>query len=342
MTTNLPSAEFGKSLFNNHFSHIYIEREARTYALTESLLKKFPNAETVAIGNYKSVFNRPNQDFQLQKRSMKLVLAVKKDNYLYEGSDFSQSMGHKHFYYNSLILNCVYNCDYCYLQGMYPSGNIVVFVNIVDFFDAVSEKLKKHAVYLAISYDTDLLAFENVVPYCSDWIDFARGHKDLTMEIRTKSMNYKAIRDYTPAANVILAWTVSPDIVAAQHEKGAPSLEQRLSAALQAARDGWNVRLCFDPIVMIPQWQTYYEGCIRRALSTIPADKIYDVSVGVFRMNAEYWQRIKKQRGDSAILHHPFSLKNKSVSYSEKEEQSIYEFVSKILLEYLPKDRIYI
>ena len=35
------------------------------------------------------------------------------------------------------MFNCIYDCDYCYLQGMYPSANIVVFVNHEDFFDAV-------------------------------------------------------------------------------------------------------------------------------------------------------------------------------------------------------------
>jgi len=38
-------------------------------------------------------------------------------------------------------LNCVYDCEYCYLQGMYPSANIVVFVNFEDFTNAADEKL---------------------------------------------------------------------------------------------------------------------------------------------------------------------------------------------------------
>mgnify|MGYP006970641936 FL=1 len=30
------------------------------------------------------------------------------------------------------MMNCIYDCSYCYLKGMYPSGHMVLFVNIED------------------------------------------------------------------------------------------------------------------------------------------------------------------------------------------------------------------
>ncbi len=337
----MPSTVSGKSLFNNHFSHVYFEEAALRYPAAQRILAKFPHAECIPVGHYKNIFNRPNQDFQLQKHSMKLILAVKKDHFLYEGSDFSQRMGHKHFYYNSLILNCVYNCSYCYLQGMYPSANVVVFVNGDDFFDAVSKKLQSHPVYLAISYDTDLLAFENIVPYSAAWIDFARDKEELTVEIRTKSGNYKAIQRMKPAENVVLAWTLSPGAIASTQENGAPSFLRRLEAVRQATEDGWKVRLCFDPILLSPGWQASYEKCIRETFSRIQPAKIYDVSAGVFRMNAEYLRKMKKQRNDSDLLHYPFEVNGHSVSYGEQERREALAFVSGLLSEYLPEQKIF-
>ena len=58
------------------------------------------------------------------------------------------------------MMNCVFDCEYCYLKGMYPSGNVVLFVNLDDIFDEVYKLLQKHPVYLCVSYDTDLLAVE--------------------------------------------------------------------------------------------------------------------------------------------------------------------------------------
>ena len=119
------------------FSHIYVESSAKDYPLTKACLTRFPKAAVVDVQDYKSIFNRPNQDFQIQKKSMKMILAVKKPPFIYKGTGILQDGGFKNFYYNTPILNCLYNCDYCFLQGMYPSANLVVFVNQEEMESAV-------------------------------------------------------------------------------------------------------------------------------------------------------------------------------------------------------------
>ena len=114
------------------FSHIYVESGAFNFELTNQCISKYSNATIIEISDYKSFFNRPNQDFQTQKISTKLILALKKQPFIYKGTDILQDGGYKNFYYNTPILNCLYNCSYCFLQGMYPSANIVVFVNEDD------------------------------------------------------------------------------------------------------------------------------------------------------------------------------------------------------------------
>ena len=240
------------SLWNN-FSHLYIENAAFDYPFTQRVRDRFPNAQVIEIEDYKTVFSRPKQHFQAQKGSMKLILAVKKDRFLYDGSGHSQNFSLKNFYYNTLMINCVYNCDYCYLQGMYPSANIVAFVNLEDYFLATSRGIRDRGkpsqpFYLCISYDTDLLAFESIIPYCQAWIEFVHKQSDLLVEIRTKSAAYRSISKLFPTEQVILAWTLSPETVVKHYEHGTPPLRNRLDAAKSAMDDGWPVRLCFDPI----------------------------------------------------------------------------------------------
>jgi spore photoproduct lyase len=189
-------------------------------------MEKFPNAVNIETDHYKDIFNRNNQDFQTQKASQKLILAVKRDKLIYEGAKVCQNFGHKHFYYTSSVLNCIYNCDYCYLQGMFPSANIVVFVNIEDYLAQVELLLKEHPIYLTVSYDTDLLAFEGIYPFTAQWIGFAGKSPGLTVEIRTKSANYRPF-PLTANENTILAWTF-PDEIAGRHEKNTPSLASSL------------------------------------------------------------------------------------------------------------------
>ena len=103
---------------------------------------------------------------------------MKDEPFLYKGPDICENFGNRHFYYASTILNCIYDCHYCYLQGMYQSANIVIFVNIEDFFEAVDRELSfLGSMYLCTSYDTDLLALEGILPYSRKWIEFAGRRK---------------------------------------------------------------------------------------------------------------------------------------------------------------------
>ena len=124
-----------------NFSHIYLEKDAIGYPLSELALSKFSASTIVQIDHYKDIFNRKRQNFQLQKKSMKLILAIKREPLLYDGSSMIQDYMTPNVYYNTPILNCLYNCDYCFLQGMYDSGNLVVFVNDQEMMDAIDERV---------------------------------------------------------------------------------------------------------------------------------------------------------------------------------------------------------
>ena len=38
--------------------------------------------------------------------------------------------------------NCIYDCRYCFLQGMYRSAHYVVFINYEDYQWAIEERLR--------------------------------------------------------------------------------------------------------------------------------------------------------------------------------------------------------
>ncbi len=328
-----------------NFSHLYIERGADGYPLTRRIRDRFAKARVVEIDDYKAVFARPRQRFQAQKESMKLILAVKKDRFLYDGSGHSQDFSLENFYYNTLMFNCVYNCDYCYLQGMYPSANIVAFVNVEDYFSATRRGIEDRPnpaqpLYLCISYDTDLLAFESVAPYCRAWIEFVHGEPDLLVEIRTKSAAYRAIRDLAPADRVILAWTLSPEPVAARYEHGAAPLRLRLDAARAAIDDGWPVRLCFDPVLAVPSWKSVYGELLEETFRRIDPSAVRDVSVGVFRMTKGYFQRMRRQRQDTPLLYGEYVQEGTTITYPAGQREEMTSFLRQRLGEHFKEDQI--
>ena len=328
-----------------HFSHIYLEHAVRDEWMTQQALERFPNATVIEIDNYRDVFNRPNQDFQLQKRSKKLILARKRDYLLYPGNDKVQDFGYTNFYYNTLLLNCIYNCAYCYLQGMFQSANLVAFVNAADFKTATQRAIaqrsdKNSPLYLAISYDTDLLAFENILPFCQHWIEFSRQEPELIIEIRTKSANYHALRNYTPHERVVLAWTLSPQCVIDQYEQDTPSLEHRLHSLQQAIRAGWSVRLCFDPVLRIPNWQSIYQTFFDTLFTTIAPENIQDVSLGLFRINSDYFNKLKKNRPDTDLIFQKYDRDQNVLSLPKSAREEMTSALREMLTRYVPIEKL--
>lgn len=322
------------------FSHIYIEERALSYPFTDRIIQRFPKAERIIIGHYKNVFNRPRQDFVLQKQSPKLILAVKEDSFLYEGPEVCEDFGYDNFYYASTLLNCLYDCDYCYLQGLYPSANIVAFVNIGDFFTAVEKQLAEGQLYLCVSYDTDLLAFEGLLPYTSCWIEFAKKHQNLLIEIRTKSANFNRIKQLEAIDQVILAWSLSPSPIAKRYERLAPGLESRLKAAFQAIEYGWKVRLSLEPVLKVEGWKGIYSQFVDRIFEVLPADKIHDINIGAFRMSRDYYKKISQMRTDTDVFAYPVETKKGVVSY--KDEHEIRKFVFDRVAKYFPEEKIFV
>lgn len=331
-----------EKLLNRAFSHIYIEKEAFKYDMCKQIIDGFKNSNIVEIDDYKEIFSKNNQNFELQKRTPKLILAVKKDGFIYEGAKVCESFGNENFYYTSSVLNCIYDCEYCYLQGVYSSANIVVFVNVEEIFNHVKNILAKQSMYICISYDTDLLALENKIGLVKKWYDFVRENENLKIELRTKSNNIAFFKDLEPHKNFIIAWTISPEEVAKLHEKGTPSFNSRINCAKELIDKGWTVRICFDPIIKIEYFEEVYKKMIEDTFKEVDGEKILDVSIGTFRISKEYLKRMKKNRGNSKILFYPFECSDGVYSYGEGESKKMIEFMKKNVMKYVKEEKIFI
>lgn len=328
--------------FNPFFSHIYVETKIKDHPRTQMILKKFPHAKIVEIRHYKDVFCRGRQSGALQHRSQNLILAAREGPLLYEGAPVCQSFGNPYFYYTSCVMNCIFDCEYCYLKGMYPSANIVVFVNLEDYFAQAEQMLKEHPLYLCISYDTDLLSMEHVTGYVSEWCEFAKKHADLNIEIRTKCADAKFAERILPVPGVIYALTLSPQAVIEAYEHHTPSLDARLSFAGQLIRAGCAVRLCFDPMICLPEWEQHYAGMLEQVFDAVDMEKIVDVSVGTFRVSCDYLKIMRKQEPDSAVVWFPFQNENGYYHYPKELMKEMESFLVHQLEQKIPKEKIFL
>ncbi len=316
------------------FEHIYVEQSIRNTERVAEILFRFPDSTIIEIDSYRDVFDRSRQNYSLQHASQNLILASKPDNAVYAGSPVCQSFDARYFYYCSSIMNCVYDCEYCFLKGMYPSGNLVVFVNLEEIFEQIETILQEHPMYICVSYDSDMLALEPILHYAEKWIAFTKAHELLTIEIRTKGASLKMFESLEECERVIYAFTLSPASAVDRFEHETPKLEERIRMIQSAQSMYRNVRLCFDPILIYPEWKQDYAELIQTLHTSVSFDEIRDISIGTFRLSKNYMKGMRRQYPDSLILQYPYVCENNFYQLPDKKREEAESFVVNELQKY--------
>ena len=331
------------------FSHIYIEEALLGGEEAEAILRKFPKAKCIPIRHYKDLFNRRKQNRALQEKSRKIILAKKEGQRSYPGAPVCQSFSESAFYYASLLMNCPFHCEYCYLQGMYPSANLVLFLNVEDYFSDCQRLIKeKGSLYLCISYDTDLLALEELYPFVERFARFLEKEPNLRIEVRTKAGGESLFRrllkiqlSEDAKKRLIFAFTLSPEKIVSEAEHGTAGLKGRLKAIKMAVEEGFTLRLCFDPMLYHADWERLYTKLLETVFREIPMEKLYDVSVGSFRISESYLKSMTKACGTSPYTSFPYENTDGYYHYPKELLLKMEGFLEQKLLEKLPKEKIF-
>ena len=128
---------------------IYLESEVAEHERTQQIVSRYPKATRIDIERYGEVFNSHSQDFRIQKNNPSLILATKKNKKVMPTPVQYETGGGAHYYF-SHMLNCVYDCRYCFLQGMLRSANYLVFVNYEEFLDEIRQIATTHQQDLSL------------------------------------------------------------------------------------------------------------------------------------------------------------------------------------------------
>ena len=212
------------------------------------------------------IFNRNNQSFRIQKSKPALILATKKNKKVLpvpKGLEIGEPS-----YYFSHMLNCLYDCRYCFLQGMFKSANYIIFVNYEDFHEEIIQKADKNGgrAFFFSGYDCDSLAMEPITDFVKSFLPVFEKLQNSTLELRTKSTQIRSLLEITPLNNVICSFSLNPQEIIERFEKKTPSLESRLNSILKLSSAGWRIGLRFDPVIATNNFRKIYESCFRKYL----------------------------------------------------------------------------
>lgn len=325
---------------------IYIEEEIFDHPKTRVILKRFPKADTIRCGRYTEVFNLRAQNFRLQKRRPALILAKKHgERVLTTPPEYN--IGADRNYYFSHMLNCLYDCRYCFLQGMYQSAHYVLFVNYEDFEHSIDKVLalpenQNRQLCFFSGYDCDSLAMESITGFADHFLPIFNNRPDAWLELRTKSINTQVLSRKEAMPNVIVSFTLSPDAIAREVEHGAPPLNKRLDRVRALVQQGWIVGLRFDPLIPWPDFQDVYEDFFKTVFAAIPESGIHSATVGPMRFPSAMYDRILKLYPDDPLFaRFPLVKKNGQATYPEELEKELVDWIDAALCQHLPKSKIF-
>lgn len=322
---------------------IYIEEGCRDHPRTRRICGRFPNATLVHCAHYREVFNPRSQSFRLQKRRPALILAAKPDGFV-QPVPPGYGVGGGRNYYFSHMLNCVYDCRYCFLQGMYSSAHYVVFVNFEDFEQAIRERARRDAglePWFFSGYDCDSLALEPVTGFAASVLELFRELPGARLEIRTKSTQIRTLCARSPLPNVVAAFSFTPAATSRRMEHKVPALEKRVTALEELASRGWTVGLRFDPVIYDPDFRVQYDALFARVFRSIEPDSIHSVTLGAFRMPREFHARIARLYPEEPLYAMPTGEHEGLLGYPGPVEAQMLGYCRSRLRNYIPLDKIH-
>ncbi|MFQ5675850.1 MAG: radical SAM protein [bacterium] len=326
----------------SHFSAIYIEAQCRSIPRVQKILQRCSDISQISCVRYGEVFNPSAQNFRLQKNRPGLILA-KKHRHFVLPAPAGYGFGNRYSYYFSHMLNCPYDCRYCFLQGMYRSAHYVLFVNYEDFEKQIEQTIQAcggETCYFYSGYDCDSLALEQYSQFASHFLPFFKRYPQAYLELRTKSAQIRSVLQHEPIQNCIVAMSFSPENIAKQLEHRVPSLSKRLEAAKKLQKQGWPLALRFEPLIYHLNYQAYYRRLFHLIFNALDVDKLHSVSIGFFRMPRTFFRNIVKLYPDERLFADHYIQRNGMTTYPKEIEDEMIATCEKYLFAYIPK-RIY-
>jgi len=348
---------------------VYLERDVREHPTAQAILERARPDSVVEIDRYGEVFNPKSQNFRAQKQNPALIVARKHGKHILPTPE-GYGIGGERNYYFSHMMNCIYDCRYCFLQGMYQSANHVVFVNYNDFFQQIGETAKEHAdeaVWFFSGYDCDSLALEPVTRFMGHCLDYfataqpeaagspepdSSGEKtagippappNAHLEIRTKSTQIRDLLAREPLANCVVAYSLSPQAIVQELEHRTPTLAKRLDALKKLQDQGWPIGLRFDPLIAAENFEPLYAEMFDEVFATLDADRIHSVTLGTFRLPKPFYRKVIRLYPHEpmfAVDMQPAGTKS-IMAYPETLETGMINYCTNRILEHIDNARFF-
>jgi spore photoproduct lyase len=329
------SKKYGREILM--FERIFVEEQVATSGYTQNILNHFPKVPITMIESIDDIWGRVKKPY-LQKRDNLNLFIGKKNGELVKPAPAAYGLGSENHYYFVHAYNCIYECQYCYLQGYFNTPDIVLFVNHQEIIARMQEIVDQdplHNPWFHAGEYSDSLALSHITQEWPLYWEFFAKNPQSRLELRTKSVNIKFLKTLPPQKNITISFSLSSHQAGQLFDNKCPSIKARLRAIEELASLGHRIGIHFDPIIYQNDIFDAYERVIGELVATVNPEQIDYVSVGVVRFTKPVYKEVEKNYPKSALLNQDFekSFDNK-VRYNHPMRMWILNTLKELCITY--------
>lgn len=284
------------------WNEVYLEKTLVNHPRALSILEKVKKTPII-IDHYDEIWGRSKKPYLQKRDTLNLFLAEKNGQLLKKAPDAYGSAGDPHYYFIHAY-NCIYECQYCYLQGYFNTPDIVLFINHEEIIAEMQKTLDEHpegSVWFHAGEFSDSLALTHLTGELDLYHDFCSRNPRAIIELRTKSVNTRELEKLKPLPNFIVSFSLSPKDMARRVDLKTPSTESRLKAMSQLDKNGWQIAAHFDPIVYEDNFQEKYQHLLTDMENLNLTSHLKYLSLGVVRFTKDVYRETERNYPDSVI-----------------------------------------
>ena len=287
---------------------LLLEEGVEEYPLAQEVLSRLPDIPRQKFQDISMLTQqmKSSQYDVFGEGKKRLALSRFKGSFLKKCPGISPGMVCCNYYVVNLAKNCIYDCSYCFLQDFLGNNPMqVAYVNVEDLLVELEEVFTQYPdrnFRVGTGELTDSLALDAIVPYTAYLLPFFNQQSNAVLELKTKSDQIVNLLDHSDPTNIIVSWSLNPQTVIDQEEKGTPSLAQRLESAKACLDKGYRIGFHFDPIILIPGWEDAYQQLVNILCDSLPIAKVEWVSLGSFRYRPSLKSIIKNRHPQTHLF----------------------------------------
>jgi len=304
-------------MMHNNFEKIYIENKIKNHANTTLILEKLNFTEDIIFfDDILDLIKSINPVYHPKERSKSLVFSSIRGEILRKCPGTCGHICCNYFVIN-LYVGCPINCSYCILQSYLNQPFTIINVDIETIFTELDFILKNNQdkiFRIGTGELGDSLVYDYITNFSTKFISFFSNYSNSIFEFKTKTDNIDNILKIQSKGNIVVGFSVNPQIIIDKDENNSSSLSERIEAMKQLIEKGYKISLHFDPIVNIDNFDAEYKNVIEQIFCVLKPQNIAWISLGTFRYTPELKNMIEYNYPESNLLNDEF-IENQDKKY---------------------------